>query len=166
MIDKNIFVSRKEDVYFESVKDNLFFEDEMKEYYTNFYEKKTVPDLLGKTVKVTEKQFGNVYKIIKNICTTIGQFQHIRSAGRNRNEEVADSVSEFPYTCAIQYSQRRRRALLPGSEWDRVLHRRYDRRTRTLYVCFIYNCFVRTEIRCFGMKHIMPLSNRSTQALG
>lgn len=71
MIDKNIFVSRKEDVYFESVKDNLFFEDEMKEYYTNFYEKKTVPDLLGKTVKVTEKQFGNVYKIIKNICTSL-----------------------------------------------------------------------------------------------
>ncbi len=36
------------------------------------------------------------------------------------NEEVADSVSEFPYACAIQYRQIRGRTLLPGSEWDRV----------------------------------------------
>ena len=35
-------------------------------------------------------------------------------------EEVADSVSEFPYACAIQYRQIRGRTLLPGSEWDRV----------------------------------------------
>ena len=33
---------------------------------------------------------------------------------------VADSVPEFPYACAIQYRQVRGRALLPGSEWDRV----------------------------------------------
>lgn len=71
MIDKNTFISKKEDEFFKSVIDNLFFEDEMKAYYINFFEKKTIPDLLGKTVKISENQFRNVHNIIKNICTTL-----------------------------------------------------------------------------------------------
>ncbi len=45
------------------------------------------------------------------------------------NKEVADSVPEFPYACAIQYRQVRGRTLLPGSGWDRVFPRRYGRLT-------------------------------------
>ena len=45
----------------------------------------------------------------------------------------------FPYARAVQYRQRRRRTLLPGSEWDRVLPRRYGRHTEISDTHGLYN---------------------------
>lgn len=71
MVNKDLFIHSKEDIFFESLKENLVFEEEMEDYYINFIEKKSIPDLLGKTVKITSKQFSNVYKFIKDICTEL-----------------------------------------------------------------------------------------------
>ena len=55
--------------------------------------------------------------------------------------KVVDSVSEFPYACAVQYRQIRGRTLLPGSGRDRVFPRRFGRHTETWDICYVYNLF-------------------------
>lgn len=71
MVNKDLFIHSKDDMFFESLKENLVFKKEMEDYYINFIEKKSIPDLLGKTVKITDKQFSKVYRFIKDICAEL-----------------------------------------------------------------------------------------------
>ncbi|MGL4875346.1 MAG: M48 family metallopeptidase [Clostridium sp.] len=68
MKDNSLFVSKFENEFFQKMKEKMYFEEEIREYYKNIYEKRKIPDLLGKTVEVKEFQFNFVYKIIKEIC--------------------------------------------------------------------------------------------------
>lgn len=71
MIDKELFINKKEKNYLEKVKDNLTLKGEIEDYYKNFYVKERMPDLLGKTVKITKNQFGNIYNLIEKICKVL-----------------------------------------------------------------------------------------------
>lgn len=68
MVNKDLYISKNEMKFFKVLNDNLLFSEEMESYYINFTEKNSLPDLLGKTVKVSNKQFPKVYKIIKSLC--------------------------------------------------------------------------------------------------
>lgn len=56
---------------FESEIHNILFGDTIKEYYCDFVEKKRLPDLYGKTILVTEKQYPEIYNIIRDISNLI-----------------------------------------------------------------------------------------------
>lgn len=71
MLDKDLFIHSREEEFLNVLKENLIFEEELEEYYIKFIEKKRLPDLLGKTVKITSKQFGQVYEIINRICNLL-----------------------------------------------------------------------------------------------
>lgn len=71
MFDSNDFIDTNQ-AEFESEIHNILFSDTIKEYYRNFVEKKRLPDLYGKTVLVTSKQYCDIYKIIKEISDFIG----------------------------------------------------------------------------------------------
>lgn len=68
MVNKDLYIYSKEDAFFNLLKENLVLEKEIETYYINFIEKKSIPDLLGKTVKVAKNQFSKVYRFIKDIC--------------------------------------------------------------------------------------------------
>ena len=70
-IDNKLFISKNEERLFENVKTNLPFKDEIVEHYINFHEKERLPDLLGKTVRVSDKQFKEVNNIIEEICSIL-----------------------------------------------------------------------------------------------
>lgn len=71
MVNKDLFIHSKEESFFESLKENLVFKNEIEDYYINFIEKKSIPDLLGKTVKITNNQFSKVYRIIEDLCSEL-----------------------------------------------------------------------------------------------
>lgn len=68
MLDKNLFINKNEEKLFELVEEKLLFQKEIEDYLINFYEKERLPDLLGKTVRVTKNQFPKVNQIIEDIC--------------------------------------------------------------------------------------------------
>lgn len=53
------------------LKDMLIMEDELLTYYKEFDEKIKLPDLYGKTVLVTQKQFPKVYAIVKQLLNDL-----------------------------------------------------------------------------------------------
>lgn len=71
MIDKQFYIHEMEDTLFKEINESIPFKEEIIYRYINFDEKIRKPDLLGKTVMVTNKQFKNVYDIINrlsNLC--------------------------------------------------------------------------------------------------
>lgn len=72
MIPKENYLHSLECETFDIMRDSSFFSEEIMDYYKNFEEKMRKPDLLGKTVKVTENQFKYIYKITNSICNEIG----------------------------------------------------------------------------------------------
>lgn len=71
MIDKKLFIHKKEEKFLEKINENLVLKGEIEDYYKNFYVKERIPDLLGKTVKITEKQFSEIYFLIEKICKVL-----------------------------------------------------------------------------------------------
>lgn len=71
MVNKDLFIHSKEESFFETLKEKLLFKKEIEDYYINFIEKKSIPDLLGKTVKITNNQFSKVYRIIEDLCVAL-----------------------------------------------------------------------------------------------
>ncbi|MDF2544647.1 MAG: hypothetical protein K0S47_4365 [Herbinix sp.] len=65
MIDKKLFIHPLEESLLEELKNNTYFSEEIIDNYKNYDEKMRRPDLFGKTVRVTMKQFPTVYK---NAC--------------------------------------------------------------------------------------------------
>lgn len=68
MIYKQVYIHKLEEEAFDDMINSSFFSDEIMDYYKNFEEKIRRPDLLGKTVRVTEKQFNKIYKQADLIC--------------------------------------------------------------------------------------------------
>lgn len=68
MIDKNLYIHPLEEELYKEMMDSTYFSEEIMDYYKNFDEKLRKPDLLGKTVKVTQKQFKEVYDIAQEIA--------------------------------------------------------------------------------------------------
>lgn len=71
MIDKKLFINPMEEQIFDNMMDTVTFEKEIMYYYKNFTEKMKKPDLLGKTVKITSKQYSEIYYIIQSIANTL-----------------------------------------------------------------------------------------------
>ncbi len=68
-MDRISYIFKGQDEVFKEYQFGLFLEDTAKQLYTDIEYKKRIPDFLGKTVKVTEKQFPKVYQMSKEICT-------------------------------------------------------------------------------------------------
>ena len=71
MIEKCKYVHPLEESALEKLNNALKFEDQLACYYKNYTEKMMLPDLLGKTVMVTHKQFPELYEIALRICDLI-----------------------------------------------------------------------------------------------
>lgn len=67
MIDRQFYIHEMEDVLFKEISESIPFKEEIISQYVNFDEKIRKPDLLGKTVMVTNKQFKNVYDKINKL---------------------------------------------------------------------------------------------------
>lgn len=67
MIENHLFCHPLEETALNEVTKTLNFKTVLKDQYIHFEEKKRRPDLLGKTVKVGERQFPEVFHIVKKI---------------------------------------------------------------------------------------------------
>lgn len=68
MIDKELYIHPFEDIAFKDMMNTVAFDEEIMFYYKNYTEKIRKPDLIGKTVKVTNNQFKDIYVIISKIA--------------------------------------------------------------------------------------------------
>ncbi|MEH7009211.1 M48 family metallopeptidase [Neobacillus niacini] len=68
MIEQDLFLHPFESAAREEMLKTLNFKNQIEEQYIHFEEKKRRPDLLGKTVKVSELQVPRVYRIAHRIC--------------------------------------------------------------------------------------------------
>lgn len=67
MIDTSLYVHKDEKRAFDEMINNTFFSDEIMDYYENYDQKLRKPDLLGKTVTVTQNQFKSIYDIVTKV---------------------------------------------------------------------------------------------------
>ena len=66
-MDRKNYVHLLQDAAFEKYKEGVSFQKDIENTYDNTEYKVRQPDLLGKTVRVTEKQFHKVWEIMKNL---------------------------------------------------------------------------------------------------
>ena len=71
MIDETLFQYFKEKDLVNKIKENIVLEKDVVKMYTSINEKKIIPDLLGKTVKVSKKQFKEINMYIEEICNVL-----------------------------------------------------------------------------------------------
>lgn len=67
-MNRKDYINQLQDEAFEKYKNGLSFQKDIENTYDNTEYKIRQPDLLGKTVKVTEKQFGNINAILNELC--------------------------------------------------------------------------------------------------
>lgn len=65
------FIHKMEQHCLNEMLESVLFEKNFEFYYTENIEKKRMPDLLGKTAKVSELQFKKIHEIEKNICSVL-----------------------------------------------------------------------------------------------
>lgn len=68
MINKNLYIHKLEEETYKDMMNSTGFNEDIMFYYKNYTEKMKKPDLLGKTIKVTNKQFGNIFDIVAKIA--------------------------------------------------------------------------------------------------
>ena len=68
-MDREKYVHKGQNEAFQQYLDGVMFQEDIEKVYEEIDYKIKQPDFLGKTVKVTEKQFPQVYKIIQELCT-------------------------------------------------------------------------------------------------
>jgi hypothetical protein len=66
-INQQLFSHPLEASALEELVKTLNFKDQIEEHYIHYEEKKRRPDLLGKTIQISEKQFPRIYQIAKKI---------------------------------------------------------------------------------------------------
>ena len=66
-MDRKNYVHPLQDVAYEKYKEGISFQKDIENTYDNTEYKVRQPDLLGKTVRVTEKQFRKVWEIMKDL---------------------------------------------------------------------------------------------------
>lgn len=71
MLDKELFVHPLEDEVFAEAGKYIKFEKELRTYYRDYVKPTLIPDLYGKTIKVTKTQLGWVYKLAEQIATVL-----------------------------------------------------------------------------------------------
>ena len=71
MLNEERYIHKLEKQSFNDFINNSYFSDSVMNYYKNFEEKMRKPDLLGKTIKVTNKQFVDINICVCNICKSI-----------------------------------------------------------------------------------------------
>ncbi|MCR5403408.1 MAG: M48 family metallopeptidase [Butyrivibrio sp.] len=67
-MDRKDYVNLKQDEAFEEYKGGVMFQEDIEKVYEEIDYKVKLPDLLGKTVKVSEKQFPEFYSMIQELC--------------------------------------------------------------------------------------------------
>lgn len=67
MISKLSYLHTLEEELYEKIMDNIPFREEIMHNFINYDEKIRKPDLLGKTVQITEKQFKNIFDIVNKL---------------------------------------------------------------------------------------------------
>ncbi|EOU2053473.1 TPA: M48 family metallopeptidase [Clostridium perfringens] len=72
MLNKEKYIHKLEEQSFEEMINSSYFSESIMNYYKNFEEKMRKPDLLGKTVKVSKKQFPDINICVCDICKRIG----------------------------------------------------------------------------------------------
>lgn len=70
-MDKNLYIHLLEENLLKTMMESTYFSEEVMDYYKNFDEKLRKPDLLGKTVKVTNKQFKEIHNIVVKIASDL-----------------------------------------------------------------------------------------------
>jgi hypothetical protein len=71
MPDKKLFTHELEHEAYQTMQSAIMAETDLRNYYEQFVKPALIPDLLGKTVKVTPKQLGWVYSLAENIAATL-----------------------------------------------------------------------------------------------
>lgn len=66
-MNREKFIHTNQDKAFERYKDGVSFQKDIETHYEEIEYKMKQADFLGKTVKVTEKQFSEVYKLLKEL---------------------------------------------------------------------------------------------------
>lgn len=68
MLEKKDYIHVGTDEACESYKKDIIIQDDIEKVYNNIEYRMKVPDLLGKTLKVTERQFPEVHRIVSELC--------------------------------------------------------------------------------------------------
>lgn len=63
------YIHKGQNEAFEQYRDGVMFQEDIEKVYEEIDYKEKQPDFLGKTVKVTAKQFPQVYHMIQELCT-------------------------------------------------------------------------------------------------
>lgn len=71
-MDRKHFIHIQQDEAYRQYQDGVMFQEDIERVYEEIDRKFKVPDLLGKTVRVSEKQFPEVYKILHEILSDAG----------------------------------------------------------------------------------------------
>lgn len=67
-MERKDYVNLKQDEAFEEYRGGVMFQEDIEKVYEEIDYKLKLPDLLGKTVKVSEKQFPELYRMIQELC--------------------------------------------------------------------------------------------------
>lgn len=67
---REYYIHSKQNEAYEQYRQGVSFQEDIEEIYDEIDYKIKQPDFLGKTVKVTEKQFPEVFHILQDICKT------------------------------------------------------------------------------------------------
>ena len=68
MMNRSEYVYEKQDDFFEKYKGGIVFQKDIENTYDENEYKTRQPDLLGKTVRVTKKQFPKIYTMLQDMC--------------------------------------------------------------------------------------------------
>lgn len=71
-MDRKYFIHVQQDEAYRQYQDGVMFQEDIEKVYEEIDCKFKVPDLLGKTVRVSERQFPEVYKILHEILSDAG----------------------------------------------------------------------------------------------
>lgn len=69
------YIHKGQNKAFEQYRDGIMFQEDIEKVYEDIDFKVKQPDFLGKTVKVTEKQFPQVYQMLQELCS-FAQIEH------------------------------------------------------------------------------------------
>lgn len=67
-MDRLCYLMDKQDEAFDEYRDGIVFQDDIENIYEEMDYKLKLPDRLGKTVCVSDKQFRNVFEVISSVC--------------------------------------------------------------------------------------------------
>lgn len=70
-IEIDMYKHKLEDDCLKDMKKAVFCEETFINYHKNFIEEAILPDLIGNSIKVTEKQFGKIFSVTKEMCNVL-----------------------------------------------------------------------------------------------